>query len=97
MGGGDQGPEDALAIPRGKLRAPIRLHVEVGEETFCFAPRSALWRREAHIDGRNVTGSAIELASLELPWTSVSTAERRSRMGETPLPTGESGLAAEEE
>ena len=33
------------------------LHVGIGEEKFCFAPRSALWRREA--DGKGTQRHAI--------------------------------------
>ena len=80
-----------------EVRAPRRLHVGLGEEKFCFAPRSALWRREAHLrwTQRHVIGHRTCLNQTAVDFHVHRSAEEQD--GETPHPTGENGLAAEEE
>ena len=80
-----------------ELRAPIRLHVGLGEEKFCFAPRSALWRREAHLrwTQRHGIGHRACFNQTAVDFYVHRSAEEQD--GETPHPTGKSGLVAEEE
>ena len=54
-----------------------------------FRPLAARGMIKGRIDGLNVEYSAIELASTGPPWTSMSTAARRSRIQEDTTLMGE--------
>ena len=65
--------------------------------SFVLQTRSALWRRESHIrrTQRHVIGHRTGLNYTAVDFYVHRSAEEQD--GETPHPTGENGLAAEEE